>query len=116
VEDKRFFFVAGPGRANEIGMERLFPAYWPLRLLPGVAAVLGLAGVILPGRPHLPVLAALLFGSALALEFGGWGRAMQTHGKTLGAAAVVGAGVGVVVLLALAPGLRGTFDPLIALR
>ena len=97
-------------------MERLPPAYWPLRLLPAVAAVLGLAGVILPGRPHLPVLAALLFGSALALEFAGWGRATKRHGKTLATAAAVGAGVGVLVLLALAPGLRGTLDPLIALR
>ena len=89
---------------------RLGPAYWPLRLLPTFACVMGLVGLLLPGPPHLPIVAGLLFGSALALEFGGWARATRAHGKSLATAALVGAVVGGAILLVLAPTLANTVD------
>jgi hypothetical protein len=94
---------------------RLGPAYWPLRLLPTFACVMGLVGLLLPGPPHLPIVAGLLFGSALALEFGGWARATRAHGRSLATAALVGAVVGAAILLALAPSVGGSID-LVALR
>ncbi len=86
------------------------PAYWILRLLPLLAAAMGLLGLMLPGRPHLPIVAALLFASGLWLELGGWSRAAAAHGKSLAVAALVGAFVGGAILLALAPTIGAPVD------
>lgn len=91
------------------------PSYWLIRLLPLFAAAMGLVGLFLPGRPHLPIVAGLLFGSAVALEFGGWANASRTHAKSLGTAALVGAVVGAAILVAMAPTFGSPVD-LIALR
>jgi hypothetical protein len=86
------------------------PAYWPLRLLPLFAALIALVGVVLPGRPHVPIIAGILFASALALELGGWARATRAYGKPLATAAFVGAAVGGVLLLAFMPLFDTTVD------
>jgi|GEM_PF-2102309 len=89
--------------------------YWPVRLLPLLAGLLGLAGLMLADGP-MSVVAGLLVGAAIALEASGWARRARSRARALGLATLAGAGVCAIALAAVAVGAPSVVDPVVARR
>ncbi|MCR9165772.1 MAG: hypothetical protein ACE37F_07820 [Nannocystaceae bacterium] len=89
--------------------------FWPLRLLPTLAAVLGVAGLFVARGPMIGV-AGLLLAAAAAVELLGWGSWVRTRARALGLATLAGACAGGIALTAVAAGGSSVVEPVIAQR
>ncbi len=89
--------------------------FWPVRLLPLLAALLGAAGLFVVRGPMLAV-AGMLIAAAAALELFGWGERVRTRARALGMATLAGACVCAIALAAIAAGGSSGVDPVVARR
>lgn len=89
--------------------------FWPLRLLPTFAALLGAAGLLVARGPMIGV-AGLLLASAAAVELLGWGNWIRTRARSLGLATLAGACACAIALAAVATGGSVVADPVVAHR
>lgn len=64
--------------------------YWPVRLLPLLAAALGTWGLAV-GHGSMAVIAGLLLLAAAATELSGWGKRARSRSRALGLATLAGA-------------------------
>ena len=89
--------------------------FWPVRLLPMFAGLLGLSG-LLAARGPVAVIAGMLLVAALALELVGWGQWVRTRARSLGVATLAGACVCAIALVAVSVGGSNAADSVIAHR
>lgn len=89
--------------------------FWPLRLLPTFAALLGVAGLFVARGPMIGV-AGLLLAAAAAVELLGWGDWIRTRARPLGFATLAGACACAIALAAVASGDSVGVDPIVAHR
>lgn len=82
-------------------------AYWPVRLLPLLAAALGVSGLLAAQGP-MAIVAGMLVASAVVLEWNGWGRRAKRRARPLALATLAGACVCALALAAT--GVRGGGD------
>jgi hypothetical protein len=82
--------------------------YWPVRLLPLLAAALGVSGMLVARGP-MAIVAGLLLVAAAALELVGWGNWVRARSRALGMATLAGAAV-CALLLAVAGSGNNTGD------
>lgn len=89
--------------------------YWPVRLLPLLAALLGIAGLFVVRGPMVAV-AGMLIAAAAALELFGWGDWVRTRARALGMATLAGACACAIGLAAIAAAESAAIDPIVARR
>jgi len=89
--------------------------FWPVRLLPLSAALLGVVGLLVVRGP-MAAVAGLLIAAAGALELFGWGDWVRTRARSLGLATLAGACVCAIALAAVTANRTGVVDPVVARR
>ncbi len=89
--------------------------YWPVRLLPALAVVVGGLGLVLPTRGSTTLVAAGLILAAAVLERTGWARSARSHGRSLAMATVAGAAV-CALLLVISGGSANAPDPTVVAK
>ncbi len=90
-------------------------AYWPVRLLPLLAAGLGAAGLVAAQGP-MAIVAGMLVASAVVLEWNGWGQWAKRRARPLALATVAGACVCAIALAAAGVGRTAATDSVVARR
>lgn len=89
--------------------------FWLVRLLPMLAGLLGLSG-LLAARGPMTVIAGMLLVAAIALEFVGWGQWVRTRARSLGLATLAGACVCALALVAVSMGGSSAVSSVVAHR
>lgn len=89
--------------------------FWSVRLLPMLAGLLGLTG-LLAARGPMTLVAGMLLAAAVALEFVGWGQWVRTRGRSLGLATLAGACVCALALAAVSVSGSNTANSVVARR
>lgn len=89
--------------------------FWLVRLLPMLAGLLGLCG-LLAARGPMTVIAGMLLVAAVALEFVGWGKWVRPRGGSLGLATLAGACACALALVAASTGGSSVASSVVAHR